>query len=438
MKNKLYSSLMLLIIFGGIAKLLSTVARITTTRIIGVEGMSIYSLVVPIMSFVISLAQMGLPTAITKLVSSDYKNRSKYVITCYFLGLLTSIVIMFLLVSCAPIIANYLLNNSLTKETLYMVGLLAPLVMISSFLKAYLIGINKTVQTSISQIFEELGRISFIIIFGSFFVAKGPKYGAMGAMVGVCVGEVFQSISLILSHLKPFKRNIKNVLIKSIHKDHYDFKSVLKISMPITYSRLIVSFTYALEPIIFTKLMLIANYSSIEISYTYSELTTYAMPLLFLPSFFSNTFALILLPNMSNRIAKNNYNDAKKIFLKILKLSLVCGLFFSSFIFIFSKPLLKLLYGEVIGNKYVKLLAFPYIISYLEAPINSAMHALSLDKEAFKTTFMSCLIRILFMFVLIPYVNVIGIEIATIISIIYILIRNIKYIKKTYLFASKI
>lgn len=438
MKNKLYSSLMLLIIFGGIAKLLSTIARITTTRIIGVEGMSIYSLVVPIMSFVISLAQMGLPTAITKLVSSDYKNRSKYVITCYFLGLLTSIVIMFSLVSCAPIIANYLLNNSLTKETLYMVGLLAPLVMISSFLKAYLIGINKTVQTSISQIFEELGRISFIIIFGSFFVAKGPKYGAMGAMVGVCVGEVFQSISLILSHLKPFKRNIKNVLIKSIHKDHYDFKSVLKISMPITYSRLIVSFTYALEPIIFTKLMLIANYSSMEISYTYSELTTYAMPLLFLPSFFSNTFALILLPNMSNRIAKNNYNDAKKIFLKILKLSLVCGLFFSSFIFIFSKPLLKLLYGEVIGNKYVKLLAFPYIIYYLEAPINSAMHALSLDKEAFKTTFISCLIRILFMFVLIPYVNVIGIEIATIISIIYILIRNIKYIKKTYLFASKI
>ena len=83
MKNKLYSSLMLLIIFGGIAKLLSTVARITTTRIIGVEGMSIYSLVVPIMSFVISLAQMGLPTAITKLVSSDYKNRGKSI--CFFL-----------------------------------------------------------------------------------------------------------------------------------------------------------------------------------------------------------------------------------------------------------------------------------------------------------------------------------------------------------------
>ena len=61
--------------------------------------------------------------------------------------------------------AQYLLNNTLTVECLYMVAILAPLVMISSFLKAYLVGINKTTQTAISQIFEELGRISFIFIF---------------------------------------------------------------------------------------------------------------------------------------------------------------------------------------------------------------------------------------------------------------------------------
>ena len=98
MKNKIYKSLILLIILGGIAKILSTIARIITTRIVGVEGMSIYSLVAPIMVFVISLAQFGLPTAITKLISGDYKNRKKYVITSYFIGLLTSIIIMFFII----------------------------------------------------------------------------------------------------------------------------------------------------------------------------------------------------------------------------------------------------------------------------------------------------------------------------------------------------
>ena len=156
MRNKLYKSIVLLVILGGVAKLLSTIARIITTRVVGVEGMSIYSLVAPLMIFIISLAQFGLPTAITKLISSNYKERKKYVITGYFIGILTSIILMFLITSFAPLIAEFLLNNKLTENTIYMVALLTPLVMISSFLKAYLIGINKITQTAISQIFEEL------------------------------------------------------------------------------------------------------------------------------------------------------------------------------------------------------------------------------------------------------------------------------------------
>ena len=56
------------------------------------------------------------------------------------------------------------------------------------------------------------------------------------------------------------------------------------------------------------------------------------------------------------------------------------------------------------------------------------MHALSLDKEAFKTTLYSCLIRILLMIVFIPYINVLGIEISMIISILNIILRNMKHI----------
>lgn len=428
MKNKIYKSLILLIILGGIAKILSTIARIITTRIVGVEGMSIYSLVAPIMVFVISLAQFGLPTAITKLISGDYKNRKKYVITSYFIGLLTSIIIMFFIISFAPLIAQYLLNNHLTIQSIYMVALLAPLVMISSFLKAYLIGINKTTATAISQIFEELGRISFILIFGTFFISKGPKFGAMAAMIGVCVGEFFQTLSLIFSHFKPFKKNAKDIIISSLKKENYVFKNILEISMPVTYSRLITSFTYALEPIIYTNIMLLLNYPANDISYNYSELTTYAMPLLFLPGFFSNSFSMILLPNMSKKLSEHNYNDTKKIFTKIFYISLFTGILFSFIIFIFAKPLLSLLYGEVIGLKYVRILSFPCILYYLEAPINSAMHALSLDKEAFKTTLYSCLIRILLMIVFIPYINVLGIEISMIISVLYIILRNMKHI----------
>ena len=76
MKNKFIKSTIILIIGGLITKLLGFVIKIVYTRMIGEDGISLFMLVTPAYSLFITIAQLGLPIAISKLVAEN-KNSKK-------------------------------------------------------------------------------------------------------------------------------------------------------------------------------------------------------------------------------------------------------------------------------------------------------------------------------------------------------------------------
>ena len=80
MKNKFIKSTIILIIGGRITKILGMIIKIVLTRTIGTEGISEYMLVLPTFNLFITLCNLGVPIAITKLVS-EKKNNSKKVLT---------------------------------------------------------------------------------------------------------------------------------------------------------------------------------------------------------------------------------------------------------------------------------------------------------------------------------------------------------------------
>ena len=99
-QKKLIKSLLHLVSYGFIAKCLSVVAKIITTRAVGVEGMGDFSLISPIMLLLYTLGQLGLPTAITKLISSNYENRYKIMISSLIIGTIIEFMIIMELGVC--------------------------------------------------------------------------------------------------------------------------------------------------------------------------------------------------------------------------------------------------------------------------------------------------------------------------------------------------
>ena len=86
MKNKFIKSTIILTIGGLITKILGMIIKIVTNRLIGTEGLGVYMLIVPTFMLLISIAQLGFPIAISKLVAEDKsnnKNRSCNIVFRY-------------------------------------------------------------------------------------------------------------------------------------------------------------------------------------------------------------------------------------------------------------------------------------------------------------------------------------------------------------------
>ena len=80
MKERFIKKALILALGGFITKILSMVIRIITTRVIGVDGLGLYMLVLPTFNLFITIATLSLPTAISKLVAEGTRNNKKLVL----------------------------------------------------------------------------------------------------------------------------------------------------------------------------------------------------------------------------------------------------------------------------------------------------------------------------------------------------------------------
>ena len=432
MKNKFIKSSIYVIFLGLIAKILSMFVKIYTTRSYGIELMSIYSLVNPLMIFIISLVQLSLPLSISKLVAQNKDKKKSYLISGYIISLSLSLLTMIILIIFSKYIAISIFKNENTKHSIMAIGVYAPFVTMTSLYKGYLIGNEKIEITSFSQIIEEIARLSFIYLTTTYFTNKNTSYASMGIIVGMWIGEIFQMLSLIITN---YGKNLKiNKIIKNIFKNEtFEYKELLNISLPITLSRLITSFTFSLEPIIYTNVMINNNFTSEYITKSYGILQTYVNPILFLPSFFISSLSLILLPTLSKLYHQKKYKQSKELFIKSILISTMLGFFASLFIYFFSSQISLFLYKTNIGDKYIKLLAFPYILYYIESILNTTLHCLNKEKITLFTSIFTSIFRVILLYILIPILGVLGIEIAMLLSVVIVILVDLFFIRH-YLF----
>ena len=276
-------------------------------------------------------------------------------------------------------------------------------------------GKKELILTSTSSLVEECSRLISIILLIGYFDNLTNSVKATFFILVLIIGEIIQTSYLLLSSGKTYLKKIKQ-LTTLLDSSNYIFSDIFKISLPMTLSRIITSFTYMVEPIIITNILLYYGEKSNEITLKYGILSSYVMPLLLLPGFFSLAIGNFLLPNLSSLIGKKDYHQAKKLFYKSLIITLIIGIFFSLMFFLYGDKLLNFIYHINQGQEEIKILSIPFLIYYIETPINIAMHAINKTKTSFISSLCASILRILLLVILSKYLSVFSVSIATLAS----------------------
>lgn len=385
-KSKFIKSSIILLIGGIITKILGMFVKIILTRKIGTTGMGLYSLLMPTFLLLLSISGMGLSTALNVLIATNKYNNKNLIVTSLIFSLIMDFLIFIFLFIFSKFIAGSLLQDTRLYYPLLCIGFTLPFISISNIFRSYFFSKERMLPHVISNIIEDLIKLGIIYFGITLFIDRLES--AISFLILSNIVCEFTSIIIFLFCFPKFKLYKNDIKLKISN-----IKAIFKIALPTTFSRLVGSFTYFLEPIILTYILLKLGYNNQFIIEEYGIINGYVLPIVMLPSFFTNAMSQALMPIVSKYYYNKKYDYVKRKILQALGFAMFIGLSFSLICIFFGDKLLFFLYNTNEGNDYIKFLIPIFVFYYLEGPLLSSLQAMNKAKLNLKISIVNFFIR---------------------------------------------
>ncbi|MFD1736066.1 stage V sporulation protein B [Bacillus salitolerans] len=436
-KQTFLQGTLILILAGLITRVLGFVNRIVVARIMGEEGVGLYMMAVPTLLLTITLTQLGLPIAISKLVAEaealgDRKRIKKILVVSLATTGILSIIFTSGMIILAPILSETLLTDARTYYPLIAISPIVPIVALSSVLRGYFQGRQNMRPAAYSQVIEQIVRISLVALLTSAFLPYGVEFAAAGAMISVVIGELVSLLYMIMMFRMKKRVQVRKNFFQSVSHGKETFKSLMSIALPTTGSRLIGSLAYFFEPIVVAQSLAIAGVTTALATKQYGELTGYALPLLFLPSFITYSLSVSLVPAISEAAAQKKTLLIEHRLQQALRLSFVSGGLAVVVLYVFAEPIMQLMYGSATGAIFVKVMAPFFVFYYFQGPLQAALQALDLAKAAMVNSLIGAIVKIGVIFALAtrPELGIMGAALGIVVGIMLVTLLHFSTVIK--------
>ena len=379
-----------------LSKLFGFIYRMQFMRIAGEEAVGIYMTSYPTFIFFISVIQLGLPIAVAKLIAELHaKKRSQDVqavmTTAIFISTVAIIILLPPLYFALPFLARVLFHNEAIALTLKISLFTVPIVVYSSLIKSYLQGLAKIAPTAWAQLLEQIVRIALITLLLPLFVSENASLTAAVAMVVTMLGEIFSLLFLGIHYAKVRYDN---------KTGRYPAAPLLRIALPSAGSKMFGTFTWFLEPIIFLKALTVSGLTATAATTLYGVISGVHIPLLLFPSFIPNALAIVLIPAVSDAVARNNNRLLTERVSISMRLSSIIGCFAATYFFLYGDELAMRLFHLEENRGFMRILAPIFYFYYIQSPLHSILQAVDEARAAMMNSIYGGLAKLFIMFVL--------------------------------------
>ena len=421
-KHPIITGTLILSLTSIISRVIGFFYRIYLSRIFGAENLGVIQLTGPISAMAFALTGAGMQTAISKYVSSVSEKENKKQRAYLYYGLTFVLIIAgicsYLVYSYADTIAIHFLSEARTATLLQVLALSFPLSAAHACLNGYFLGKGKTPVPAASQLIEQCVRVGTVYICCSSFIATGDSpdlaFAAWGAFLGEATALCITGIALLWDFAKSTpptphltKRN-RNILT-----------DLLKLALPLNINRLSVNFLQSIESIRLPMMLQLYGMTDSAALSTYGILTGMALPVLFFPSAFTGALSAMLLPVISPANSKQDKEKIKTITINTSFFVVFAGLFFGIIFFMFSDYLANVIFKEPLAGVYIRALCLLCPFMYVNTIFSSILQGLGNAMSILFINITGLLLRLGFVFFLVPQIGIKGYLTGLLLSQIY-------------------
>lgn len=432
-------------ISGIIVKILGAFYRIPLSNMIGDEGMGYYQTAYPLYVLLVAISTSGFPTAIAKIVSEkralqDYRGAHRVFRISFmgflFAGIITSLFVFFT--------AGYIVDLVGNKDAYYSLIAMTPalfFVPIMSAFRGYFQGRQTMVPTAVSQLVEQLFRVTIGLFLAYQLVGLGLPQAAGGASFGASAGSIAGTIIIIIIYLRE-KGNITEEMEASAATKPESvskiIKDILVIAIPITIGASILPIISTIDTFIIMRRLQEIGFTQKEATALYGQLTGNAQTLINLPQVISMSIAVSLVPAVASAFAKKNFESIRNITKSGVRVTLLIGLPSAFGLFILSTPIIDLLYYKYdLATKQstgaiLQVLALSLVFLTLIQSLTAILQGIGKIMVPVKNLAIGAVVKTIFTYTLtgIPSINIKGAAISTIMAYLVAAILNFIEVKK--------
>lgn len=440
--SKFLKGTFILLIAGLITRVLGFINRIVIARSIGEEGVGLYMMAYPTFILVVTLTQMGLPVAISKNIAEaeakgNHQEVKKILVVSLAITISLSLIFTPALILLAPILSTTLFTDPRTYYPLVAIAPVVPIIAVSSVLRGYFQGRQNMRPSAVSQILEQLVRITLIAVMTKAFLPYGIEYAAAAAMVAAIIGEIVSLLYLMTTFKLKKRFRVRKNFFKSVHAGKKTFKELMEIALPTMGSRMIGSVSWFFEPIVVAHSLALAGVAAVAATKQYGSLTGFAMPLLLLPSFITYSLATSLVPAISEANSKNNHKLIEHRLQQALRFAFLTGGLSVIVLYVLADPLMELMYGSTKGSYFIRLMAPFFLFYYYQGPLQAVLQALNLARAAMINSLIGAVVKTAVIFLLAsqPSFGITGVALGIIVGFVLVTVLHFATVLKKISFS---
>ncbi|MBO5745220.1 MAG: polysaccharide biosynthesis C-terminal domain-containing protein [Clostridia bacterium] len=383
--------------------------NVYVTSKIGSAGMGLISLTGSVYNFAVTFATGGIRLGSTRLCAeaighgSDRELKSavkRSVLYALCFGCAAFLLLFFL----ARPISIYLLEDERCIRSLKILSPTLPCIAVASALNGYFTAVSRVYKTASATLLEMGAKIFISVNALRILLPKGLEYSCIAVICGGALAEGLSFFYLLIVYLIDSKRHLSQK--GNIPDDQT--KKLFFIAIPVALTTYVRSGLLTLEHMLIPKGL--RKYgASAEVSLaTYGTLQAMALPIVLFPMAILSSFTGLVVPEISESLARGDNNHIDRIILRVLRTTLIFSAGCSIIIFAFSSDLGMVIYNSPEASLYVKIFSILIPVMYFDSAVDSLLQGLGYQVYSMKVNIIDAGLSALLVFLILPYTGIGG------------------------------
>ncbi len=382
------------------------------TSKVGADGIGLYTLIMSVYGFAVTVASSGVSLASTRLCAEarDAKQLRAALRRCLVYAAACGLAAMTGLLVGADFISIKLLQDERCKDSLRLLGLSMPFISMSNALGGYFTAMRKVSRSAAAQIFEQLFKIYVACYLMLAVVPDGIEYACAALVAGGMLAEIASFLVLFGLYLLDRRRaalalggmeggEAREGTEVSIEGRALT-RSLFGIVLPVSVAAYIRSALTTAEHILIPMRLRANPATSANALAALGVLGGMVMPVIMLPTALLYSFTGLLVPEFAEANSRGDTDRVRRITERASRMTLVFSIGCAGVMYLLADELGMLLYDNADAGRLIRVMSALIPVMYLDHAVDAILKGLGEQLYSMKVNILDAAMSVVLVYLL--------------------------------------